>query len=51
MFPTVSLSIIRRFSLYTQQTYMTVTVAVCTVKNSWWWTKKLSKTCGVLFQK
>jgi hypothetical protein len=24
---------------------------LCTVKNSWWWTKELSETCRVLFQK
>jgi len=24
--------------------------AVCTVKNSWWWTEELSETCRVLFQ-
>jgi len=30
---------------------MTYTIAVCTVKNSWWWTKELSETCGVLFRK
>jgi len=44
MFQTVPLSIIRSFSLYTQQWYrfadscrqtcMTYTIAVCTVKNS-----------------
>ena len=34
MFPTFPLSIIRSFSLYTQQTYTTYTIAVCTVKNS-----------------
>ena len=43
MFRTVPLSIIRSFSLYTQQWYMsysladscmTYTIAVCTVKNS-----------------
>jgi len=34
-----------------QQTCMTYTIAVCTVKNSWWWTEELSKTCRVLFQK
>ena len=42
MFRTVPLSITRSFSLYTQQwymsscqqTYMTYTIAVCTVKNS-----------------
>jgi len=32
MFRTVSLSIIRRLALYTQQTCMTYTIAVCTVK-------------------
>jgi len=26
-------------------------IAVCTVKNSWWWTEELSETCRVLFQK
>ena len=77
MFQTSPLSIIRSFSLYTQQWYMsyrfadtllagsgrkillascqqtcmTHTIAVCTVKNSWWWTKELSETCRVLFQK
>jgi len=82
MFRTVPLSIIRNFSLYTQQWYMsyrfadslvagseqncrsllillaswqqtcmTYTIAVCTVKNSWWWTQELSETCKVLFQK
>jgi len=34
-----------------QQTCMTHTIAVCTVKNSWWWTEELSETCRVLFQK
>jgi len=34
-----------------QQTFMTYTVAVCTVKNSWWWTEELSETCRILFQK
>jgi len=33
-----------------QQTCMTYTIAVCTVKNSWWWTEELSET-WVLFQK
>ena len=33
-----------------QQTCMTYTVAVCTVKNCWWWTEELSETCRVLFQ-
>ena len=68
MFRTVPLSIIRIFSLYTQQWYMLYiqvmltacsqafsrpvwhTIAVCTVKNSWWWTEELSETCRVLFQ-
>jgi len=60
MFWTVPLSIIRSFSPYTQQQYMSYkfavsllascqqtcmiyTVAVCTVKNSWWWTDELSE--------
>jgi len=30
---------------------MTYTIAVCTVKNSWWWTEELSETCRVSFQK
>jgi len=60
MFRTVPLSIISSFSLYTQQWYMsyslqktcmTYTIAVCTVKNCWWWTEELSETCRVLFQK
>jgi len=33
-----------------QQTCMTYNIDVCTVKNSWWWTEKLSETCRVLFQ-
>jgi len=28
-----------------QQTCMTYTIAVRTVKNSWWWTQELSETC------
>jgi hypothetical protein len=32
------------------QTCMTYTVAVCTVRNSWWWTKELSETCRFSFQ-
>jgi len=78
MFRIVPLSIIRSFSLYTQQWYMsyrcvdslragsgrnilillasylqtcmTYTIAVCTVRNSWWWTEELSETCRVSFQ-
>jgi len=81
MFWTVPLSIIRSFSLYTQQwcmsysfaeslqagsrwtcssilillasyqqTHMTYTIAVCTVKNSWWWAEELSETCRVSLQ-
>ena len=34
-----------------QQTCMTYTIAVCTMKNSWWWTEELSETCRVSFQK
>jgi len=33
------------------KTCMTYTIAVCTVKNSRWWTEKLSETCRILFQK
>ena len=32
-------------------TCMTYTIAVCTVKTSWWRTEELSETCRVLFQK
>jgi len=32
-------------------TCMTYTIAVCIVKNSWWWTEELSETCRVSFQK
>ena len=36
-----------------QQTCMMYNTAVCTVKNSWWWTEELSKilVCRVLLQK
>ena len=34
-----------------QQTCMTYTIVVCTEKNAWWWTKELSETCRVSFQK
>ena len=33
-----------------QKTCMTHTIAVCTVKISWRWTKELSETCTVSFQ-
>ena len=33
------------------QICMTYTIAVCTVKNSWWWTEELSETCRVFLQK
>ena len=33
-----------------QQTCMTYTIGVCTVKNSWWWTEELSEICRVLFK-
>jgi len=29
------------------KTCITYTIAVCTVKNSWWWTEELSETCRV----
>jgi len=32
-----------------QQTFMTYTIALCTVKNSWWRTEELSETCRVSF--
>jgi hypothetical protein len=32
------------------QTCMTYTIAVCTVRNSWWWTEELSETCRVSCQ-
>ena len=32
------------------QTCITYTVAVCTVKNSWWWTEEFSETYRFLFQ-
>jgi hypothetical protein len=32
-----------------QQTCMTYTIAVCTVKNTLWWTEELSLTCRVSF--
>jgi len=51
MFRTVPLSFIRGFSLYTQQWFMSYTIAVCTVLGSWWWTEELSETCRVVFQK
>ena len=33
-----------------QQTCMKYTIAVCEVKNFWWWTAELYETCRVLFQ-
>ena len=33
-----------------QQTCMTYTIVVCTVKNSWWWTEELSEKCRVSVQ-
>ena len=32
------------------QNCMTYTIAVCSVKNSWWWTEELSETCRDSFQ-
>jgi hypothetical protein len=34
-----------------QRTGITYTIAVCTAKNSWWWTEELSETCRILSQK
>ena len=34
-----------------EQTCMTYTIAVCTVKNSWWWTEELSETCVEFYSK
>jgi len=55
MFRTVHLSTIRSFHFThsngkCQQTCMTYTIAVCSLKNSWWWTEELSETCRVSFQ-
>jgi hypothetical protein len=33
-----------------EQTCITYTIAVCTVKYSWWWTEELSETCRVSCQ-
>jgi len=33
-----------------QQTCMTNAIAVCAVKNSWWWTEEMSETCRFPFQ-
>jgi len=33
-----------------QQTCMAYNIAVCTVKNSWWWTEELSETCRFSFR-
>ena len=33
-----------------QKTCVTYTIAVCAVKNFWWWTEELSETCRVSFQ-
>jgi len=38
------------FLLYIQQTCMTYTIGVCTLKNSWWWTEELSETCRLSFK-
>jgi len=34
-----------------KQNCMTYTIAMCTVRNSWWWTEELSETCRVFFPK
>jgi len=33
------------------QTCMTYTIAICTVKNSWWWTEELLETCRISMHK
>jgi hypothetical protein len=49
MFRTISVSIIRSFftvhtaMVYVIQILLTYTIAVCTVKNSWWWTENCPK--------
>jgi len=37
--------------LYTFADSKPVCIAVCTVKNSWWWTQELSETCRISSQK
>jgi hypothetical protein len=32
------------------QNCMTCTIAMCTLRNSWWWTEELSETCRVSIQ-
>jgi hypothetical protein len=46
---TVRSSILILLASY-QQTCMTYSIAVCTVRNSWRWTEELSETCRVSFQ-
>jgi len=36
--------------MYLKQTSVTYTIAVCTVKNSWWCTEELPETCRVSVQ-
>ena len=52
MFRTVFPSIIRSSRLYKQQQAFVkqILLLFCTVLNSWWWTERLSETCGVSFQ-
>jgi len=56
MFRTVPLPIIRMRagsgsrSQALSKICMTYSIAVCTAKNSWWWTEELSVTCRVLFK-
>jgi len=40
-----------RMELVPSWSCMMYTIAVCTVKNSWWWTEELSKTGRVSFNK
>jgi hypothetical protein len=38
------------FTLHTEKCFMSYKFAVCTVRNIWWWTEKLCKTCRISFQ-
>jgi len=54
MFRTGPLSIIRSFSLYTQQwciSYRFADSLLASCQQTWWWTEDPCETCRVLFQK
>jgi len=48
---TLMVYVIQLASRTKQQTSMTHIIAVCTVKNCWWWTEELSEMCTVFFFK